>query len=290
MDITEPQTIKYFAPAVDRAISILELLAGDRTGGLGITDLSQRLRLPKSSVLAILTTMERRGFVRRLDNQKYLLGLKAYWIGSAYVRGLDLIQEFYLIAERIVAACGETVQLAVLQGGDVVYIATQPGTQPVRLVSEVGERLPAYASALGKALLAGLSDDEVRARFAGQALLPVTENTISSLAELVADLHQTRTRGVAIDRGEVIPGLYCVAGAVRNDRNNIIASMSISAPISRVDGERLAELKELILRETNHLSWHLGCVDARHASAGVDHEPVSNPYADAHLEQELSLQ
>ena len=131
----------------------------------------------------------------------------------------------------------ETVQLAVLDGIDNVYVAKVEADHPLRLVSHVGSRLPAYATGLGKVLLAGLEPGEVRKRMTGTAFTRFTERTITSLDVLEQRLAEIRAKGYGEDEGEYTPGVYCVAVPVTAQDGGPIAAMSCSIPSARMIGE-----------------------------------------------------
>ncbi len=139
----------YRVPAVHRALNVLELLAREHTG-LKLSDLAARSHLPKSSLHNILHTLSEHRFVMRDQLGDWALRPRAYEVGVAYGAYRDLVGAFRQVARSIVAACGETVQMAVLDGREVVYIAKVEGTQPVRLVSHEGARLPAHATPLAR--------------------------------------------------------------------------------------------------------------------------------------------
>ena len=252
------QVSRSTSPSVERALSILELLV-HHPDGMGISELSRALDEAKSSLFVVLSTMQQRGFIEKdLVTKRYTLGPQTLVIGSAYARHTNLLTEFHTVAAELVHACGETVQLAILRGRSILYIGKQEGTYPLRLVAEVGEQVPAHATSLGKVLLSGLSDTIIDELYAGVALERLTTRTIISLDELKQELAQVRMRGYAVDWGETLEEVRCVGVPVYNANGLITAALSISAPITRMDEQRVAALARQAQASARELSRRLG--------------------------------
>lgn len=246
------------SPAVQRALAVLELLARNGSG-LTLSELGRALGQAKSSLHVVLATLEDAGFVvRDTDSKRYTLGPQILALSAAYARQSDLLRSFYDIASPLARELGETVQMAVLQGRQVLYVAKQEGTQWVRLASEVGTLLPAHATALGKCLLAGLSDPELDRLFAGVELERLTERTIATLDALKAELAEVRVRGYAVDRGETLVDVTCFGAPIRDAAGSVVAAVSISVPMSRVTPERVSQLIDAVRRAAHTLSRRLG--------------------------------
>ncbi|MCI2423505.1 IclR family transcriptional regulator [Saccharopolyspora sp. K220] len=217
--------------SADRALVILELLSRGRHR---LSDIAETLRLPLSSVHGLLGTLVHRGFAEfDQTTRTYGLGLKAWTVGQGYTGHRDIVGLALPLMEHLAQETGETVQLSRLDGIENVYIAIAESPQPMKLVSAVGMRLPAHAVGLGKALLAGLSDDELVRRYRDVELERFTENTVSEFAELLAEIGQTRSRGYAVDDEEYIIGCRCVAMPIRDHSGEVVAAMSVSAPTPR---------------------------------------------------------
>lgn len=246
------------SPAVDRALAILQLLvAHDR--GLGVSEISRVLDEAKSSLHAVLTTLEQRGFViKDATTKRYRLGPQALVVGAAYGRQTNLLEAFDAVAVDLVRRCGETVQLALLHGRHILYIGKHDGTHHVRLAAQIGGQLPAHATALGKALLSGLGDASLNQLFAGVTLERLTERTITTLPELHRELAVVRAQGFATDHGEVSPELRCVSAPVRDARGTIVAAISVSVPITRIDDQRAADLAKLLCDAAKAIEQRLG--------------------------------
>ncbi len=219
-----------------RTLDVLEALAESPRPFLA---LSAQLSIPKSSLHGILRTLTQRGWVEQGAGGMLQLGLHAVQVGSAYLEADATVTRTAPLLDRLAAATGETVQLARLDGADVVYLAKRDSIHPVRLISTVGSRLPAHATSLGKALLAGRDDEQVRACLTFP-LPALTGNTITSWKGLAAELRATRARSYAADREEAAEGLCCFGIAPAHQQP--VDAISISVPAYRLSKRRAQEL------------------------------------------------
>jgi DNA-binding IclR family transcriptional regulator len=199
------------APAVSRAVRILDALADDGARPVPLSELARRVRAPKSSVANICAALVDAGLVRRTD-AGFALGRHLAELGGAYLASVDLVTEFNVAVDSLPVASEETAQLAALDGLEVTYLARHDGSQPIRLASEIGRRLPASCTALGKATLAALDADDLADRLRGVEALPtLTRRSHRTVASLLDDLDEVRRRGYAIDDEETAEGVICVA-------------------------------------------------------------------------------
>jgi DNA-binding IclR family transcriptional regulator len=202
------------APAVTRAAAILDLLAADGAAAFGPSELGRRLGLPKSSIANICAALADAGLVRRVGTG-FALGRKLAELGGAYLSAVDLVQEFYEACRQLPTGSDETMQLAVLDGLEMTYLARHDGRQPVRLTSQIGRRLPATSTATGKAALAALPEPELDRRLAGLTILPAfTANSLRTVRDVMRDLAEVRRRGYSIDDEETIEGVVCYGIAI----------------------------------------------------------------------------
>lgn len=228
-----------------RVLEVLEALASE--GPLNLRDLAAHLHVPKSSMHALLRTMQRRGWLETdATGTLYGLGLRSLLAGSAYVDGDTVVRQTAPILDHLAARTGETVHLGRLEGSDVVYLAKRESIHPLRLFSSVGRRLPAHSVSLGKALLAEMSPDRVLASLPPQ-LQAITPHTITDPARLLEDLEEVRRVGYAVDEQEATVGLRCFGVALRH-RSGTRDAISISVPIVRLADGRQEEIVDLLLR------------------------------------------
>jgi DNA-binding IclR family transcriptional regulator len=205
-DVAESESL---APAVTRAGAILDVLAETAGEAPGPSELARRLGLPKSSIANICNALAEIGLVRRVGTG-FSLGRKLAELGGAYLASVDQVQEFYDVCRLLTTGSEETIQLAVLDGLEMTYLARHDGRQPVRLTSQIGRRLPATVTATGKAALASLDFADLGRRLAGVSELPtLTVNSLGSVEALLADLAIVRARGYAMDDEETVEGVVC---------------------------------------------------------------------------------
>jgi DNA-binding IclR family transcriptional regulator len=218
--------------SADRTLEVLEVLAaGGRRRGLG--ELARELGIPKSSMHGILRTMIARGWVEAdPGGTRFGLGLRALQIGAAYLETDDVVGLLGTILSDLAAEFGETVHLGRLDGGFVVYLAKRESVHPLRLFSAIGRRLPAHATALGKALLAQRPPEQVD-ELLSWPLARLTTRTITDREALHAELTEVRERGYAVDREENSDGIVCVAAVVPL-RAPATDAISVSVPASRL--------------------------------------------------------
>lgn len=241
-----------------RVLEVLELLAAAGEP-LSAARIASHLGYPKASLHGLLRTVFRGGWIEKdAAGRGYVLGLKAWHTGQAYQRIYSLVDRALPLMNAARDQLGETVQLAILDGNDGVYIAKVDGPRPLRLESFVGGRLPAYCTGVGKALLAGLDDAEVDRRLGDGSLPAYTRNTITRRDKLRAELRLTRKRGYALDREERTFGALCVALPVRGANGETVAAMSCTVPKAYFDAAKMEQLIEGLGATTARLSAALG--------------------------------
>lgn len=245
--------------SAERVVHVLELLAA-RPQGLGFGDICAALSLPKSSAHGLLSTLVAANFLR-FDSSKrcYHVGVRVFEVGQTFVQGLDVAREAVPRLEALREDVNETAQLAILEGVENVYVAKVEAIHHLKLASDVGLRLPAHATALGKVLLSGLSDQEVKKRYKGRKLERFTDQTIQTVEELLIQIKQIRDVGFSLDEGEHTPGVYCTAVPVHDHRREVIAAMSVSVPMVRHSSEARLRILRALQREAGSLSRTLGC-------------------------------
>jgi IclR family acetate operon transcriptional repressor len=226
--------------SLDRALSVLTTVA--RQEGVNLTDLSLSLGIPTATTHRILTTLQKRDFVRfDEERQDWTIGIEAYRTGVAYLKRTNLSDAGRPVMRRLMEQTGETANLAVPDGAEVVFIGQVETGNPIRAFFPPGSRTPMHASGTGKAILAALSEERRLALLKGAGLQGFTENTHVTPRALFEDLEQTATRGWSFDRNERYEGMSCIGAAIFNDRGEPCAGVSISGPSSRFSDARLPE-------------------------------------------------
>lgn len=244
--------------SASRALDIIEGLASEPRG-LAFTELARRQLIPKSSLHALLTVLTDRGYVEfDAEHRTYSLGIRTWEIGQAWSGQQSLVDLAMPIMDRAVREINETIQLAVLNGIENVYLAKVDCSHPVRLQSEVGKRLYAHATGLGKVLLASRSDDDLRARYAAQPFPDVASSPLRSFDQVLRVVGGVRARGFAVDDREYTSGLRCVAVPVYDSKHQVTAAMSVAIPLMRAGPEQLAVALRAVAVASIDLSRALG--------------------------------
>ncbi|MFC4809382.1 IclR family transcriptional regulator [Paenibacillus sp. GCM10023250] len=222
-----PEGRKYWVPALEKADNVLAMLASEPSRHK-LIDLSKRLGINKSSMFSLLTTMEALQWVKRSEGDTYALGSAFAAYGSAYAKNYDLNRSFQAEAAAARDRLQETIQLARLEGNQVLYLGKAEAVSPVRLQSEPGMLLPAHATALGKAMLAQLGEGELLRLFPEPALPALTPHTFTDREALFRQLREIRERGCAIDDQESVMGFRCVAAVIPGGAGQAPAAVSCS--------------------------------------------------------------
>ncbi|MGQ7311200.1 IclR family transcriptional regulator [Microbacterium arabinogalactanolyticum] len=245
----EPGAVK----SAGRALEIIEHLAA--VEAQTFPQLLKALELPRSSAHGLLRTLVAAGWVE-LDpaTKRYTLGLKAWQIGQRYDGHRLLLHAGPSLMAKLTDETGETVQMARLDGVENVYIAISPSPNPMRLASNVGMRLHAHATGIGKALLSTLDDDDVLRRLHQVAIPRLTARTLTQPDEILSAIRRGRDLGFFVDDEEFIDGCRCVAIPITTtEETGVAAAMSITMPTSRTDDLWPYSMVEPLRRTVQHL-------------------------------------
>jgi IclR family transcriptional regulator, KDG regulon repressor len=240
-----------------KAIKILEALSGNES--LGVTELSNRLGFPKSSVHSILETLESESLLeKKVETGKYHLGLKLVEFGNRAQVNLDICKIAHPYLKELNRLTDETVHLTVLDNDEVLYVDCIESKQWLRTYSVIGVRAPLYCTAVGKAIMANLDYNHVKRIIKENGLPRITENTITTEDALFAELEDIRIKEYAIDNMEHEDRLICIGAPIRNAKGEVFASISVSGPVSRQDMSTIDELGKRVMEATREISWKLG--------------------------------
>lgn len=242
--------------SVDRAVSVLEILA--HAGECGVTEIAGELGVHKSTAFRLVSALERRGLVEQhADRGKYRLGVGLIRLAAATTARLDLVQESRELCRALAVQTGETVNLTVLSDDAALYVDQVAGSSALQPHNWVGQRIPLHATSNGKVLLSAMPDADA-ARVVGRRPRPFTDNTVTSLTVLAAQLAEVRDTGYAVAVDELEIGLTAVAAAVRNAHGDVVASISVSGPTFRLTGERLSSATTATRETGAEVSRRLG--------------------------------
>jgi len=235
-------SVRPRTPAVVQAFAALDALA-ERRDGLRFSDLVDELGLPKSTAHRLLNTLLEIGaVVKDISGDRFVLGPKvATYSQRASYPHAALLAGFYALAEQIRDRQNETIQLAVLSGSTVAFIGYVETTQPVRLMARIGRRLPAHASASGKAMLAFQGEASLRSVL-DSGLSQLTEATIATESKLRTELARVRERGYATEVEEASDNLSCFSAPVFDEAGLAVAAVTACVPSSTVPDERARTL------------------------------------------------
>ena len=244
--------------SLERALDLLEALAG--ADDLGVSEIAVQTGLVPSTAHRLLGTLVARGYASQSPTTgRYMLGYKLLELTSGVQDRLGRLRTAARPhLEAIQSETGETTNLVVLEGRDVVYIESVSGTRSVRLHTEVGRSIPAHTSGAGKALLAWRDPADVATLLNGAPLAPSTPRTLTTLDALQEDLANIRRRGYSTDNEEHELGVACVATPVLDRAHSPVAAISISGPISRILHEETPDLAGLLREHAEAVSAALG--------------------------------
>lgn len=242
--------------ALDRGIVILKALA--RGDGMSLTELSEATGQSPATVYRALQTLDGHGMAE-FDpaSQLWTVGPEAFRIGSAFLMRTNLVEQARGVMRELTAATGETSNLAIADGAEVVFLSQVETHEPIRAFFRPGTRGPIHASGIGKALLAFAPQRIVRLG----ALAAYTARTVTDPGRLAAEMAETRARGWAIDDEERTEGMRCIAAPIFNEFREATAGVSISGPTVRVTHARAEELGRQVREAADRITRAIGGVE-----------------------------
>lgn len=262
---------RYRIQAIERAMAILNAFSLEEPE-LRVSELADRLGLHKSTVHRFLVNLEAAGMIERNTRTgRYRLGLRIFELGGLVMHRMDLWDEALPFLEGLVRDTGETGHLAILDGGEAIYVERVEARRPLRVPSAVGRGYPAHATNLGKVLLAHLDPRDLQRVVSEHGLAGFTSNTITDADQLDAELTVIRERGYAVDNEEYDEGLRCIGAPVWDHTGRVIAAIGIGGPVTRVTPGRIAELADVVMAAARGLSRRLG---AHQSTAYIAHAPL----------------
>jgi IclR family acetate operon transcriptional repressor len=243
--------------ALSRGLAVLEALAATE-GGATLTALADMLALPAPTAHRLLATLGEAGYVQQGPGGEWLVGVRAFRVGSAFLDHRNLVAAAYPHLKRLMELSGETTNLAVIDDGEAVFVEQVACRELMRMSTKLGTRAPLHASGVGKALLAAMTAGAAGTALAKRGLVRHTAQTITERARLDAELTATRMRGYAIDDEEHATGLRCVAAVVWDENSEPWSAISVAGPASRITPARLPELGRLVREVAADVTAALG--------------------------------
>ncbi len=224
-----------------KTLDLLETIR-ETHSGLCLSDLARAVGLPKPTAYRIIATLEGRGYLSRSSTGQYQMTRKLFDLQQNESEEQALARVAPNVMQKLVGSCRETVNLGILDASEVVVISTLESPQSIRMTSKVGNRRYLHSTALGKILLSGLSEKEVDRLIRIQGLPKLMPRTITTRGALSTELALIRKQGYAVDNEENEPGGRCIAAPIVGHDGRIMAALSISAPIFRMDMSRARSL------------------------------------------------
>lgn len=247
----------YVVKPVAKALRTLIVL-GEAERDLSLAELCAHVDIPKTTVFRYLQTLVEYGFVTyNPSTDKYALGLKLWSLGQVAWSRTRLHELARDHMHRLREAFDETVNLGVLDGREVVYLGMAESHRALRMHAQLGGRDPVYSTSLGRAMLAFLPESEW-SRHLPARLTPMTSRTVTTLPALRAILIETRQRGYAIDDGENEENACCIGAPILDEHNRPIGAISVSAPASRLSGDRVPEVAQVVMDTARRISLLAG--------------------------------
>ncbi|MFK7745181.1 MAG: IclR family transcriptional regulator [Roseobacter sp.] len=243
--------------SLDRALGVL--VAVSRANRATLTDLSLSLGVPTATTHRILTTLQKHGFVTFNDDlQDWSIGIEAYRTGASFMNRTSLPEVSRPVMRHLMEQTGETANLAIPDGAEVVFIGQVESHNPIRAFFARGTRTSMHASGTGKAILSSMKDDSVRKLLMSSGLEAFTENTLTTPGDLFDDLNETRKRGYSFDKEERHTGMSCMGSVIYDEHQEACGGVSISGPSTRFDALRLPELGACVVDAAAEITRLIG--------------------------------
>ena len=249
---------KYNVPGLDRALSIIELL-NEKTKGLSVNEVAAILGLPVNSVYRIMTTLERRKYVKKSkDGPGFILSEKLLQLATPVTGDPSFIESVIPYLYKLRDETRESMLAGTIVEEEGIVLEQIDGLHNFSFKVKPGLRFPLHTSAPGKAYLAALSDVESGQIISNLKFTRFTSKTITTQAKLHKELIQVRQLGYAVDREEEMEGQICIGAVVRNKKNNVAGAIWLVAPSGRMDKQKIEQTGRLIKQAADEISTNLG--------------------------------
>lgn len=245
MTSTDSTRQATWSQSLERGLAILSAFGSDRST-IGVSELSRELGLSRSTTHRYIATLTSLGYLQQdAETKRYRLGPRVLDLGFAAINSMDIREISVPHLQALSDATGFTVNMAILDGADVVYIercrTSRSGQREIDLNLHVGSRLPAYCTAMGKALLAFVSEGRFEEILDQSDLVARGPNTITDRAALRAEMERVRTTGVAVNNEELAYGLRSIAAPIRSRSGEVVAALNLAVHRSMVSIDDLIE-------------------------------------------------
>jgi len=244
--------------SVDRALCILEVLS-DYENGLGIAEISQQANLHKSTVYRLINTLICKGYVdQNLITNKYILSLKLFQLGSKKVEKMNLVSIAEPYLKELMKKTDEIVHLAVRHKNEIVYISKVQPEKSIIMYTRIGMSKPMYCTAMGNAIMAELTEEEVQNIWNESDIKSYTDSTMINLSDLKNNLKDVRLKRYALDNQEVEKGIICMGTTIKDYKNKICGAISVSGSIMNFTEDKMEFISNTLLNCADKISKELG--------------------------------
>lgn len=255
---SDPKTGGVPVPGVERAVRILDLLSTVPTP-LGLSDISRRLGLPKSSVFNLCGTLVHLGLLSVTEHNQFRMGAHALAWANSFQRQSSLTAEFHNICATRDFLTDDALNLTIPQKDSVLYVACLSGSAPLSVRFEVGMSLPMLFTATGKAMLASLSEERLRERVSTKWPERPTQKSVASYEALLQELEETRQRGCSVERGQLREGMVCFGAPIFESGNSeAVAGLAVGVIEAQLTDENYQTYTRDIRRLADAISRALG--------------------------------
>ncbi len=245
-----------FVQSLDRGLAVIRAFGPDRER-LSLSEVARATGLTRAAARRFLLTLVKLGYVRN-DGREFSLRPRVLELGYAYLSGIALPEVAMPHLEEISAKLHESSSISVLDGQHIVYVARVPTKRIMTVAISVGTRFPAYATSMGRVLLAGLSEEDLERYLAEADLEPFTANTVTDRARLRDIVHEVRQQGYAIVDQELEEGLRALAAPIRDSSGAVAAAINVSAHASRLSPDAMrADLLPSLLETASQIEADL---------------------------------
>ncbi len=247
-----------------RALALLNRIADSADDGASLTEVAQQVGLPASTAHRLLLTLEQERYVRFSPNRRlWTIGVQAFVTGCAFIKTRSLVGLARPRLRLLMEKSGETVNLAVEDKGEAVYLAQVECRQMMRAFARPGTRVPMHCSAVGKAILSRVSDKSVAKILHQHGMARLTVKTVVTPSALRQELAKVRDLGYAVDDEEHAVGLRCIAAPIFDESGDVIAAVSVSGPMARIGEERVPLLGQMVKEAARAISMEMGAVPTK---------------------------
>ena len=248
----------------NRVLRILEQVASSREGQR-LSDFSKNLGFPKSTIIPILQTLCENRYLNQDDAGRYTAGTALFSLGAAFAGCFPVLEYVHQQLDALVEQLGETCYCGVLEDGQVLYLDKVDSPQPLRMLTNTGKRLPAYATSIGKALLMGKTQQQLRAMYP-DALEQLTSRTITDIPTLEQQLQRAQTEGYTWEIEESTEHIRCFAVPVCK-HGNVVAAISVAIPLFRYQETEKERILALLKATAAEMGSVIEVTDAHFGSA-----------------------